>query len=228
MESQTVPPAPPLHPHGSKKVHWRGKQLSWVCCKSKKGMDWLASTWWEWLAASPSGSAQPRRYCTALLAHVLVQLHALGVSSRHIVDVAGCLCKDGGQQGLFVHAGRRQAVVIGLGSIEVFRGKAARQKQLPLLFVLVRVLFSGCCCNTPEDQVRHSGPQSYFHCCFMYKECYFATSFILMYYFFLLFQVCIQIYLKDALKMSRSLLQLGRTSSRIKTFVSLEDLLMLS
>lgn len=68
--------------------------------------------------------------------HVFMLLHALGVSSRHINDVAGCFGKDGGQQGLLICAGRRQAVVIGLSSIKGFGRRAARQKQLPFFLVL--------------------------------------------------------------------------------------------
>lgn len=36
--------------------------------------------------------------------HVLMLLHALGVCSRHINDVASCLGKDGGKQGLLICA----------------------------------------------------------------------------------------------------------------------------
>lgn len=73
--------------------------------------------------------------------HVLVLLHALGVGGRHVDDVAGCLGEDGGEQRLLICASRRQAVVVGLGSIEGFGWGAARvQQQLPLLSVLVRVL----------------------------------------------------------------------------------------
>lgn len=73
--------------------------------------------------------------------HVLMLLHALGVCSRHVNDVAGCLGKNGGEQGLLVRASGRQAVVIGLGSIEGFGGGAARvQQQLPLLSVLGEII----------------------------------------------------------------------------------------
>lgn len=84
---------------------------------------------------SQTGAVLPRPV------HVLVLLHALGVCSRHVDDVAGCLGEDGGEQRLLISASRGQAVIVGLGSIEGFGGWAARvQQQLPLLSVLVRVL----------------------------------------------------------------------------------------
>lgn len=69
--------------------------------------------------------------------HVLMLLHTLGVCSRHIDDVAGCFGKNGGEQGLLICASGRQAVVVGLSSIEGFGRRAARvQQQLPFLSVL--------------------------------------------------------------------------------------------
>ena len=93
----------------------------------------------------PMGQAAAQHSQTGALlpspVHVLVLLHALGVCSRHINDVAGCLGEDGGEQRLLISASRGQAVIVGLGSIEGFGGWAARfQQQLPLLSILVRVL----------------------------------------------------------------------------------------
>lgn len=53
----------------------------------------------------------------------------------------GCFSKDGGEQGLLICAGGRQAVVVGLSSIEGFgRGAARVQQQLPFLSVLGEVI----------------------------------------------------------------------------------------
>jgi hypothetical protein len=71
------------------------------------------------------------------LVHVLMLLHALGVSSRHINDVAGCFGKDGGEQGLLICVSGRQPMVAGLSSIEGFGGGTTRVPQQLLLSVLV-------------------------------------------------------------------------------------------
>lgn len=49
MGSQTVPPAPLLHPHGSEKVHCRRKQLSWRPAASQR------RGWARWPALDGAG-----------------------------------------------------------------------------------------------------------------------------------------------------------------------------
>jgi hypothetical protein len=77
--------------------------------------DGLTGKRWERWQLLPMGQATAQHsQASAILScpvRVLMLLHALGVSSRHIDNVAGCFGKDGGEQGLLICASGRQAMV---------------------------------------------------------------------------------------------------------------------
>lgn len=90
----------------------------------------LACTWWSCLVRVDGSSSFFQRVRLLFSAtkqehavlpcqiHVLVLLHAPGIHSRQVSDVAGCLSKDGGRAGPAYLC--KQAVVVGLSSSEGF------------------------------------------------------------------------------------------------------------